>query len=270
MDKGKGTPLLMIHGLGGNATHWNRNIDELSQHYHCIALDLPGYGSSDSTVRADGSTQMDFYADIIIQLINKLHLKNVVLMGHSMGGQIAIITVLKQPSLFSKLILIGSAGLEKYSAVEVGLMKTYATPQHYFEQDSATVTKAYKASFVHLPPEGETMIKERLALNRCPGFYKYCQNISLGVQGLASHLVSDSLSFITLPTLIIFGDKDAAIPNKRMHPTATTIEVATNANKAIAGCKLVMIDDASHLVQFEKPKEVDDAIITFIDDGKKK
>ena len=82
IEQGKGQPLLMIHGLGGNASHWKRNIATLAAQYRCIAVDLPGYGSSAAVTRTEGSQQLDFYVDVIAGLLKKLNIQKAVVMGH--------------------------------------------------------------------------------------------------------------------------------------------------------------------------------------------
>eukprot|EP01136_Pigoraptor_vietnamica_P024945 Opistho-1_new@78410 len=84
VEAGKGETLLMIHGLGGNASHWKRNIETLSKKFRCIAVDLPGYGSSSQVERAEADTQLDFYADVIASLLKKLKVSKASVMGHSM------------------------------------------------------------------------------------------------------------------------------------------------------------------------------------------
>ena len=103
VDKGNGKPIIFIHGLGGNISHWVKNIKELSVNYRCIAVDLPGYGYS---IDANKTTNdyLAFYANAIFQLSKKLLLKNISLTGISMGGQIAVIAGLQHPELFKKLI----------------------------------------------------------------------------------------------------------------------------------------------------------------------
>ena len=85
--------LLFIHGLGSYLKAWDRNIPELKNHFRCIALDLPGYGKSSKQIH---SGEVSFYVEILNEFITKLNLKNVSLVGHSMGGQIALAYAIKK------------------------------------------------------------------------------------------------------------------------------------------------------------------------------
>ncbi len=70
--------IIFIHGLGSYLPAWKNNLPELSKHYRCIAIDLPGYGKSS---KKPHSGMMDFYADVIIKFMDELNLKSATLGG---------------------------------------------------------------------------------------------------------------------------------------------------------------------------------------------
>lgn len=126
MSPANGTPtLLFIHGLGSYLPAWKKNIAQLGKYFHCIALDLPGYGKSSKSLKYSG--KMSFFAQVIHDFIDHLQLKNVVLVGHSMGGQIALTTALKYPHNIQKLVLIAPAGIEAFSKTEADLLKKHTS-----------------------------------------------------------------------------------------------------------------------------------------------
>ena len=117
IDQGNGEQtIILVHGLASNAGFWRYNIPELSKNYRVIAVDLPGYGKSQ---KGDYPYSMSFYADQIKNLIEELKLKNVVYVGHSMGGQIGIKLAIKYPEILSKLVLASPAGFEEFQKVKV-------------------------------------------------------------------------------------------------------------------------------------------------------
>lgn len=263
ISKGEGLPIIMVHGLGGNATHWQRNIESLSKNYKCIAVDLPGYGSSDKVLSNDSTAQLSFYATILLQFIEALKLKQVALMGHSMGAQVAILTALKAPEKISKLILISPAGFEIFSDADKNILKQYATPALYEQQDSAAILNSYKMNFYQMPSEAEELIKQRLALRQCNTYSLYCKAVASGVIGMLSQPIRENLPQLQQPALVIFAENDALIPNKILHPNLTTVQVAA-ASKEIKNSRLVIIKQAGHMVQFEKPEEVNKEVINFL------
>ena len=83
VEKGKGQPVVFIHGLGGNLSHWTKAVKKLSATYKCIAVDLPGYGYSDKKFSTNDKDQLQFYADMLTEFIQKKNLKKIVVAGHS-------------------------------------------------------------------------------------------------------------------------------------------------------------------------------------------
>lgn len=263
VEAGKGETLLMIHGLGGNASHWRRNIGALSQQFRCIAVDLPGYGNSSTVERGEADTQLDFYADVIASLLEKLKVPKASVMGHSMGGQVSMVLALKYPALVNKLVLVAPAGLETFTATEANVLTGYATTAFYMAQDSAAIAKSYHANFFRVPDAADVLVNERIALKQCAGFEAYCRQIPMGVKGMLAHPVAAELQKIGQPVLVLFGEQDALIPNKFLHPSLTVTTVAAMA-KSIPGSSIQMIPEAGHLLQYEKPEAVNEAVIHFL------
>lgn len=262
-EKGTGTTtLLMVHGLGGNLSHWSQNMDELSKSHRCIAIDLPGYGLS--TSRSYSGESLSFYARTLVEFIAKKKLTNVVLIGHSMGGQTAIITVLQKSPAIKRLVLVAPAGLETFSEAEATLLRQFATPTFYKAQGETAIRAAFASNFTTLPPTAETLIKDRLQLRNCEGFDTYCQVVSQGVNGMLAHPVQAQLSQLTLPTLLIFGTDDKLIPNRILHKELTTLKVADIGKTQIPNVRLELIPNAGHLVMFEQPSSFNQLILNFL------
>jgi len=262
-EKGKGQAILFIHGLGGNLSHWTKTMDELSNNYCCIAIDLPGYGWSEKLSETKGNQQLQFYADALNEFIKKKKINKPILAGHSMGGQVAIITALQNKNI-QKLILVSSAGLETFSEKEAQLLIA-ATPAAVFEkQDETVIRNNFKLNFFKQPEETEQLIQDRLSIKKCSDFKLYCESVSAGVRGMLAHPVKDSLKYLTMPVLIIAGADDALIPNRYLHPSLKIENLVKESAALIPGCKIEIIEQAGHLLQFEKYKETSLAIKNFI------
>ena len=95
IDEGKSEKvILLIHGLGTSAKSWIKNIPALSDEFRVIAIDLPGYGKSD---KGYYQYSMSWYAQVLIEFLSELKIEKATFAGHSMGGQISLITALNYP-----------------------------------------------------------------------------------------------------------------------------------------------------------------------------
>lgn len=263
IEEGKGETLLFIHGLGGNISHWLKQVQSLRDQYHCVAIDLPGYGHSDSLpVHGMNNTLMFYASEMAVFIQQKLHGK-VTLVGHSMGGQIAIITGLHHPVNVKQLVLAAPAGLEAFTSAESRTMIQY-TPASFFQlQNEAVIRANYARNFHQASVDLDKLIQDRLRMRTCPQFSSYCEAISAGVKGMLNHPVRDSLVRLTMPTLVVFGRNDALIPNKTFHPTSTVELVAQEANR-IPRVSIEFIASAGHLLQIDRADDFDQVLRKFL------
>ncbi|QDA58774.1 alpha/beta fold hydrolase [Hymenobacter jejuensis] len=262
VDAGKGPhTLIFIHGLSSYVRAWERTIPELSKSARCIALDLPGYGKS-SKGAYPGT--MDFYADVVLQLIHQLHLKNVVLVGHSMGGQIALTAALKSPADVRKLVLVSPAGFETFTEPEKQQLRNFYTVSSIEKTPEAQVRMNFKYNFYAMPTDVELWIKERLAMMACDDFKQYAQTVVNSMSGMLDGPVFDRLSQVQQPTLVVFGAEDFLIPNRALHPTLTTAMVAAAGVGKLPHAEQVLLPQAGHFAHYEKAPEFNQKVREFI------
>jgi pimeloyl-ACP methyl ester carboxylesterase len=252
--------LLFIHGLGSYLKAWERNVPELKKHYRCIALDLPGYGKSSKQIH---SGKVSFYIEIISDFIKALGLKNVTLVGHSMGGQIATAFALDYPQQISNLILAAPAGFELFSDEEIELFKKIVSPEIIFKTSDHQVRLNYKLNFYKIPAEADCMIADRILIKNDDEFINHCTIVSNSLFGLLKAPVFNRLKEITIPSLILYGLQDSLIPNRLIHPT-TTKQIAEAGASQIKNSKLIFFDECGHFVQYEKPNQFNKALLTFL------
>lgn len=260
-DVGDGDPtLVLIHGLGSYMPVWSRNLAELSRHHRVVAIDLPGYGKS---AKANFDYSMKFYADVVEAVIDSLQLKHVVLVGHSMGGQIALTHALRYPGRAEKLVLVAPAGFERFgkgegawlaAAVEKDVVK--ATPPE-------AVWANVAVNFYSMPDEAKFMAIDRLRVIGGPDFDAYAYAVSRSVYAMVHEPVLDRLHEIHVPALIVFGADDGLIPNPILHG-GTTRAVAEAGRRALPDARLVIVPRAGHMVQVEEPAAFDAAVLDFL------
>lgn len=261
-DEGKGPEtIIFIHGLGSYLPAWDKNIAELRQHYRCIAIDLPGYGKSGKQVP---ELSMGFYAQTVLELMDKLNLKQATLAGHSMGGQIAITASLKQPQRIKYLVLVAPAGFETFTQEQHQLFKMTVTPESVQKTTPEQVLANFKANFHRMPTDVQHMIDDRLKMAESEQFAAYSSTVAGGVAAMVDAPVYEDLPRLQTPTLILFGENDALIPNRYFNPTLTTQTVAERGRNRIKNSQLVMVPAAGHFLQYEQPELFNQAVRSFL------
>jgi len=254
--------ILFVHGLSSNSDAWSENIKYLKEHYTCVALDLPGYGKSS---KPEVEYTPTYFAEILHKFIAKLELKNVVLVGHSMGGQASIKLATSYATDIEKLILIAPAGLEQFSETGANMLKSFFTVDMVKNTTDEQIEKNYALNFYQLPEGTSKMIEDRKQIKLATDFDAHCTAIVSSISGMLNDPVYTDLENITKKTLVVFGDKDMLIPNRYLNPTLNIEAVGEIASQKIKEVKVAYVKDAGHFVQFEKPIEVNHLIQQFME-----
>ncbi|MCA9734449.1 MAG: alpha/beta hydrolase [Deferribacteres bacterium] len=261
IDEGRGDEtIILIHGLGTNAKGWTKNIPVLAEKYRVIALDLPGYGKSD---KGYYDYSMSFYAQVIKELMEKLGVWKAVLIGHSMGGQIAMTAALEHPEIVEKLVLISPAGFERFTEGEAAWMKGAMKVDFIKDTPIRNIDINLKANFYDYPKDAEFMITDRIQVRGASDFENYCYAVSRNVWAMLDGPVYMRLKDIKQPTLILFGENDGLIPNPYLH-AGFTKDVAQIGKSEIPNSSLKLFPQCGHFVQFEKAQETNKAIKEFL------
>ena len=240
--------LVFIHGFGGNKDTWNRLIVEMDDKYHVIAIDLPGHGESVSE-KTLGYTITD-QAERLNLFLEAKKIKNFYLVGHSMGGAIALRYVVNHKKNVNALILIDSMGMEQTKSDGVILAEQSAKNPLYDVCTKERLETLLSYS-MHKAPYIPDIIKDALLQEKCARrdlekvlYEDMYKDVNL----------SDVASSIDIPTLILWGEKD------RM----THIDDATLFHHTIKGSQLVIFKEIGHVPILEDPKQTADEIDRFI------
>ncbi|NOX17223.1 MAG: alpha/beta hydrolase [Chlorobi bacterium] len=261
IDEGAGDQtIIFIHGLGSYLRAWEKNIPALKEKYRCIAIDLPGYGKSDKGIYP---YSMDFFADVIKEFTEELNIKNAVIAGHSLGGQIAISTALKYPEIVSKLILVDPAGFERFTEGQKQWFRDVMTVKFVKFTSPNQIRKNVVINFYDMPDDAEFMITDRIALRGAKDFDKYCYAVVESVSAMVDAPVYNLLEKIKQPTLIVFGKNDELIPNRFLNPGFTE-DIAKEGTSKIPNAKLVLFEKCGHFSQFEKADEFNYEVEIFL------
>jgi len=255
-----GPVLLFIHGLGSYAPAWKQNLTGLQDKYRCIAIDLPGYGKSSKGAYTGSMTS---YAKFVGAFITAKGLKEVTVVGHSMGGQIAMTLALTQPELVRKLVLAAPAGFETFSPGEREWFRDGLSAKATRLTPARQIVLNYHSNFYDMPEEADFMIRDRLAMRTATDFEWYCYIIPESVKGMVNEPVFSRLPEIKQPVLVVFGENDELIPNRFMHG-GTTKEVAEAGHQKLPNSELLMLPKKGHFAHFEGFEAFNEAVRTFV------
>ncbi|MDR3680792.1 MAG: alpha/beta hydrolase [Flavipsychrobacter sp.] len=261
IDEGIGDKtLLFVHGLATYGLSWKKNIDFLKKYYRCIAIDLPGNGLSS---RGNFPYSMNFFAGIIYDFIIKAGLNNVYLIGHSMGAQIVLTTLINAGDCADGLVLCAPAGFEKFTSMEKSIYHGTVQFFDFFSTEENSLRKTIRTSFYQSPSQGDDMIDDLVSIMKKHPNSQYKPMIEACIAGMLNEPVFDKLHLINQRTLVLFGERDALIPNKLVHPT-TTRQIAEAGTRQMLHATLEMLPQCGHFLQIEKAAEVNHIIHRFI------
>ncbi|MCS6821238.1 MAG: alpha/beta hydrolase [Microscillaceae bacterium] len=262
-DPSQKPTIIWVHGITSQALIWEKNIIVLREFCRCVALDLPGHGSSEKGLY---EYSLQFYGQSILQLLEHLKLSEpVYLVAHSMGGQIAIKLVTQYPQLFRKLILVAPAGFEPFTESEKLILAQITA-------DSVISRIQYYKFILNLKDYfyalNEKEYQKLAEFSRT--FYDLDQNpflhhlLERSVKAMLYEPVLKDLPKIKIPTLVFFGKNDKLIPNRLFHPHLTTQQIAESACKRIRKSKLILYDKCGHFLQYEQPIPFNTDLYQFI------
>jgi pimeloyl-ACP methyl ester carboxylesterase len=246
--------LLFIHGLGSSADRWLDIPDALSKYYHTIAIDLIGFGGSDKP--DDINYTIEKFAEFILEFINKKGLNNndddnnkkITLVGHSLGGYIAVEFAIRNIELIKKLVLIDSSGFLKEPTP---LLEQYLYSAKYTSYDNVrNVFEQLVSQHWRVLP---VVINTFITRINSPGA-KYAFESAYKNSTTTQLDLSRLKSIQDIPTLIIWGKNDNLIPIEHSNPF----------KQALKKSKFEIIEDAGHAPFAEKPALICEILHSFL------
>jgi pimeloyl-ACP methyl ester carboxylesterase len=254
-------PIVFIHGLSSYMGFWEHQLPEFARSRRVLALDLPGYGASG---RPDAPYTPPWYAEVVSHWLAALSVEEAVIVGHSMGGQVALTLALTHPDQVDRLVLAAPAGLERFSPGTAGWMKEYWHEGRALEASEAELRATFTTVVFNHPDAGvERLLEERVRMSSTPAFRGTSVAVSRSIAGMLDHPVADRLSEITAPTLLIFGTDDRMIPNPVFTGGATRT-IAEQGARAIPGARLVLLPGAGHTVHHDAPDAFNREVANFL------
>ncbi len=216
--------MILIHGLAGSFSWWQRNIDACREHFQTYCVDLVGFGSS----RRLGRFNLDASIPLLLGWMEERGIARAHLVGHSMGGLIAARLAAEAPDRVDKLVLVDAAflsfdpGLVRQGIGLVGALGN--VPHDFFPTLARDSMRAHPLS------------------------------LFAATRQLLRSDWSHLLSGIETPTLIVWGDRDSV----------TSLKIGKAIQKAIPGSELVVIEEAGHTPMWDQPGVFNQALLDFL------
>lgn len=254
LEGGEGPPLVLLHGRGGAATSWFSLLLPLALRFHVYAVDLPGFGSSSAPVfsGSDFDAGADFFTTPVEAWLDSERIHAPTVIGHSLGGLVAVELALRRRIAPRRLMLIGGMGL--------GPQMTYTSRLFFRAGPERSARRLGKTLWSRLmPATADTPDgRRRAALD-----YELCAaserveasrafDALYPTFGGVPHRLS-RLHEITAPTLVLWGDHDEVFPSP----------VAIAAAAALPRGEL-RIDPLGHSPHQEAPEQVLTTIFDFL------
>lgn len=239
--------VVLLHGIGGRAFGWQAQIDALAaQGWHALAWDMPGYGNSPMVE----PVTFDALADALAALLDAQGLNKAVIVGHSLGGMVALQLWARHPQRVAALVLAGSSPAFGHGS---GDFQQQFLAQRLAPLDAAqTLAQVAERLIPAMVAPGFTGPGLALA-QACMGSIapaSYCA----ALHALVTFEQRAALPTITVPTLCLAGEHDR---------TASPTVVRRMAEK-IPGARYLELHGAGHLMNFEQPEAFTEALLGFL------
>jgi pimeloyl-ACP methyl ester carboxylesterase len=235
VDEGAGETLLLLHGLFGALSNWEGVVNRFSKNFRVVIPMLPIYEMPIKEAGLEGLRK--FLEDFVA--LKKLD--NMLIMGNSLGGHVALVYTLKNPSKVKKLVLTGSSGL-----FEDGMGGSYPKRGNYQYIQERVAYTFYDPSVA----TKELVDEVFETTNSIP---KCLRIVAIAKSAQRNNMAND-IPNITAPTLLVWGLND----------TITPPGVAHEFNRLIPNSSLRFIDKCGHAPMMEHPEKFNEIVENFL------
>lgn len=228
-------PVLFIHGAGGSHQHWLYQVRDLPS-ASSYAVDLPGHGRSEGA----GRDSIESYGDFVEAFLDAAEVKRVVLVGHSMGGAIALDLALRYPSRVAGLGLVATGARLRVAPVILEGIR-----------NDPEATVALIGEWVYGPEASPELVRlGSRQMSATPPAVLHGDFVACDGFDVRGRLVE-----LNLPVAILCGTQDRLTPPK----------YANYLRDQIGGATLNLIEGAGHMVMVENPTEVNKTLTALLD-----
>ncbi|MDN4526787.1 alpha/beta fold hydrolase [Fictibacillus fluitans] len=249
--------LILIHGFLSSTISFRQLIPYLTDEYHVVAIDLPGFGKSEKSKHYTYS--LANYGKLVLSFIKEMGWSKVMLVGHSMGGQVALHASRQDGTLIDKLVLLGCSGYIKRAGTPIICCSylpffSWGLKRWVLKKD---IRNDLSGVLHNMNLVTDELIRDYREQFLEEGFFDSLIRLLRHREG---DLKPFELNSIQHPILLIHGDDDRVIP----------LSTGKRLNSDLKNSRLIVYKDTGHLIMEEKPKELARDIKNFIAQPQKK
>lgn len=245
-DEGSGHPLVFVHGLGGNATHWEYLAPHFADQYRVAGLDAAGCGWN---LKPHVTYTVDLLRDHLLSFMDYRGIGQATLVGHSLGGMVCLAAALKKPSRVASLALVNSAGLAPLPSWMRMAAPVFLHRSLLFYTLAAGADFILNNVFVQSEDENRYVRAFRQSNTRDDPGYPNLRDFARVSESLCRDVVSRDYSAqlrqLKIPVLVLTGDNDKLTPSW---------PVLRRLNR-IRRVRTVVLKRCGHMPMIEYPEE---------------
>ncbi len=244
--------IVLVHGTGGRADRWIRNVDALAAAGHrVVAFDLPGHGFASKGAGLDCS--VPGYRKFLAAFLDEMKIDKAAIVGTSLGGHVVASFACEHPDRVSGVVLSGSMGLVPLGAEARGRVEAGANNQTYEGVKGKLARVIFDPALVT-----QDFVDEEFRINNSAGSRESFATLGRYIgQKLDDDVVGEKFAKLTpnLPTLLLWGAEDKTVP----------VAVGEAAAKLLPGSKLVVLQKAAHTSYYERADDFNAVMLDFLD-----
>ncbi len=244
-ELGAGQPMIILHGLFGFSDNWQTHAKKFAEYYRVILVDLRNHGHSDWS----DEFSYDLMVDDLKELCHDLNLKNILMIGHSMGGKVAILFAQKHKELLDKLVVV-DIGIKAYPMHHQHIlagMHAIDLPKIQLRKEAEEILKQY------IDSDGVRQFLLKNLYWKEKGQLAWRMNLSVLEREMENILSVLPEKEVMLPTLFIRGELSNYILD----------EDTEQLEDQFPDSEIVTIKNAGHWVHAEAPEEFVDSVLGF-------
>lgn len=260
-DEGQhtGPCLLLLHGIGASVEYFHANFAELAKHYRVVALDMPGFGKSD---KPDAPYDLNYFSTFVGDFCKTMQLQDLFVLGHSLGGAIALKFSADNLSQVRKLISIDGVGFSTKVIIFFRLMGRPLIGKFFLNLSKPMFAKALRANVFNSNVITDELIDVLYPLTQNEETQKVIRQITkyntswLGMRKRTIEPLWNAMpSFSDLPVKVFWGEQDLLLPTAKHVP---------NIAQHIPHAEIELLDHCGHIPQMEHPQVFNEKLLEFL------